>query len=295
PPALADHVLDELRIGEEPLGRQVCQHAPLRKRDDPLRIGGDQIHVVLDQQDALHARALCGRDQRAHDAVLFGGGNAGGRLVEQDDARIEREGRRNVEQLLFALRQGRGWRPQPLREAEDVRHFGNPRADGLIRRQAREQSPALLLPRDDRRRDRFRHRQLRENLDELERAHQTALGKPYRADSRNVLAHEQYLARGRGEQAGEQVHQRGLAGAVRTHHGDDFFWVYGDADLFERAERPVALADALGFEQHRHAGFPARVRRRLPASPASPSGKATTITARTAPRMKRQYWVSDCS
>src|SRR5262249_16535608 len=78
-------------------------------------------------------------------------------------------------------------------------------------------------------------------------------------------------------------------------HGDDFVRADGDADLFERAQRPVALADAFGFEQRRHATFPARVRRRLPASPASPAGKAMTITARTAPRKKRQDWVSECS
>src|SRR5262249_25150039 len=135
----------------------------------------------------------------------------------------------------------------------------------------------------------------RETLDAWEAAPQTRLRKPRRADSGNVLAHEQHLARGRGEQAGKQVHQRGLAGTVRPHHGDQFFRADSDADLFERAQHPIVFADAFGFEQRRHAVFPAGVRRRLLASPASPSGKAMTITARTAPRMKRQYWVSDCS
>ncbi len=57
---------------------------------------------------ALTPGPLRGRDQGLHDAVLVGGGDAGGRLVEQDDLRIEREGGRNIEQLLLALRQCHG-------------------------------------------------------------------------------------------------------------------------------------------------------------------------------------------
>ena len=52
--------------------------------------------------------------------VLLGGGDAGGRLVEQNDLGIEREGGGDVEQLLLALRQRRGGGLEPRLEPENL-------------------------------------------------------------------------------------------------------------------------------------------------------------------------------
>src|SRR5712691_10830830 len=48
-PPLADHCLDQPRLGKEIGGRQVGQHLAFRQGDDAMRIGRHQIHVVLDQ------------------------------------------------------------------------------------------------------------------------------------------------------------------------------------------------------------------------------------------------------
>ena len=70
-------------------------------------------------------------------------------------------------------------------------------------------------------RDRLGHGELRKDLDELEGARHAALGQRHRPDPGNVLALEQHLALGRHQQAGEQIDQRGLAGAVGAHDRDE--------------------------------------------------------------------------
>src|SRR5258706_5234619 len=55
---LADDGGDDLGVPEE-FGRWlVGQHASLLQRNDAARVFGHQVHVVLDQDDRLHARAL---------------------------------------------------------------------------------------------------------------------------------------------------------------------------------------------------------------------------------------------
>src|SRR5260370_773365 len=159
----------------------------------------------------------------------------------------------------------------------------------------RRQPPSLPWPRDNGGGDGFRHRQLRENLDQLERTHQAAFGEPHRPDPGNALAHEQHLARGRGQEPGEQVDQGGLAGAVWPDHRDELVRLYGDTDIAQGAQFAEILADGSGLEERGHGDFRACRQRRSSARPASPPGNPMTMTARTAPRIKRQYCVRDCS
>src|SRR6266849_4623939 len=294
-PTFPDHDLDQVRIRKELGVRQIGQHPPLRQRDDAMRIGRDQIHVVLDQKDRLDPRELGSLDQSLHDAVLVGGGDARGRLVEQNDLRIEREGRGDVEQLLLALRERRSDSVEPMAKSENVGHLAHAPRDLVVTAQPGEQPPPLLLPRYHRGRDRLHHGQLRENLDELERAREPVIGKRHRPDAGNALAHEQHLAAARLEQAGQQVDQGRFASAIRTDDRNQLARVHREADVIERLEGPVEFADLPGFQKRAHAALRANRRRSSSASPATPAGKAMTMSARTAPRMKRQYCVSDCS
>src|SRR6266852_2999437 len=244
-PTFPDHDLDQVRIRKELGVRQIGQHPPLRQRDDAMRIGRDQIHVVLDQKDRLDPRELGSLDQGLHDAVLVGSGDARGRLV--------------------------------------------------VTAQPGEQPPPLLLPRYHRGRDRLHHGQLRENLDELERAREPVIGQRHRPDAGNALAHEQHLAAARLEQAGQQVDQGRFASTIRTDDRNQLARVHREADVIERLERPVEFADLPRFQKRAHAALRANRRRSSSASPATPAGKAMTMSARMAPRMKRQYCVSDWS
>src|SRR6266487_5006399 len=260
-----------------------------------MGIGCDQVHVVLDQHDPLHAGALSRSDQRLHDAVLVGSGNAGSRFVEQDHLRVERKSRGNIEQLFLALRKRRGNCVEPVAEAEDFRYLAHAAAHLAVGGKPREKPPTLLLPRNDCGCDRLLDRQLGKNLDELERARQAMIGKFDRPHTGNILAHEQDLPGARLEQPGEQIDQRGLAGAIGAHDRDPLTLMHGHVDLFKREEGAVGFADVARFKQQGHAVLPAIQRRRSAANPAMPSGNAMTISARMAPSTKRQYSVSDCS
>ena len=93
-----------------------------------MRIALDKIHVMLDLDDGAHARGLRRRDQHLHDRMLVAGRNAAGRLIEQNDDRIERKSAGDIEQFLFALRQCGSDDVEPGAQAE---HFRNALGIGL--------------------------------------------------------------------------------------------------------------------------------------------------------------------
>src|SRR3954466_7146528 len=55
----SDHTRYHRRIPEEGFGRHVGQHAPLLQRHDEMRVALDEVHVVLDLDDAAHAGGFC--------------------------------------------------------------------------------------------------------------------------------------------------------------------------------------------------------------------------------------------
>jgi hypothetical protein len=65
-------------------------------------------------------------------------------------------------------------------------------------------------------------------------------GDALAAETGDVLALDVDLAAGRGVETARDDQQRGLAGAGRTHHGDEFTGVHGDVD----AAQGVHLGDA---------------------------------------------------
>ena len=92
------------------------------------------------------------------------------------------------------------------------------------------------------------------DLHELEGARHAALGERDGADAGDVGALEEHLALGGHQQAGQQVDERGLAGAVRSNDRDELAFADRDGHVLERAEIAVVLGHALGFDQRGHAG-----------------------------------------
>ena len=163
------------------------------------------------------------------------------------------------------------------------------------------------------------HGQLREDLHELEGARHAALGERHRADAGDVLALEEDLALGRHQQAGEQVDQRGLAGAVGPHDRDELAlarppptrrrargrrrsaWTRPGSRragvmLASSRRRPGPRTPGCDGSRQLHgprhfAGGDEKEAPTSPARPASPRGKKMTTTARMAPSTKRQYCV----
>ena len=142
--------------------------------------------------------------------------NAGGRLVEQQHARLAGDGDRDFEQPLLAVRQDRGALVHHVGEMELLEqrdHF----IDDL--RLAADDAPPVMAgaePLGDREAERFERRQIGKQLVDLEGARDAEPHARMRAHAGDVVAVEQDLAGTRRQHAGQQIDDRGLAGAVRA-------------------------------------------------------------------------------
>src|SRR5690349_21428690 len=122
---LADDSIDERRVAEKSRGGPIGQHLAGLQSDDAARIFGNEVHVVLDENDRLHASAPRRVDERSHDAVLVGARHAARGLVEQDYFGRERKRTRDVEELLLALREQARLRVQLAFEPKDCRDLAD--------------------------------------------------------------------------------------------------------------------------------------------------------------------------
>ena len=240
-----------LRVGEEVAHRLVGQHLAAAQADHAAGVGLDQVDVVLDQQQGLHPGAAGGFGERRHDAVLVGGGDAAGGLVEQDHGGRKREGRGDVEQLLLPLRQLPRRAVQRRRQAEDRRHLLHLRPHLAVRAEGSEHPPPAPEPRQRADGNGLGDRQLREHLHELEGARHAEPRELDRADPGDVGAAESDGALGRREQAGQHVHQRGLAGAVRADDRHRLAMLHQEVHSLQRHEVAVAPPDVPGLDQRR--------------------------------------------
>src|SRR6266850_5502354 len=136
--APADHGVDHALVRLDGRGRAVGQDLALVERDDAIGVGEDDVHVVLDLDDGLQPDSLRRSNQRLHDRGLVRGAHARRRLVEQDDLRPQRERRRDVEQLLVALRQVSREGAALVAEAKQLGDLHRLALDVAIARERRE-------------------------------------------------------------------------------------------------------------------------------------------------------------
>jgi hypothetical protein len=218
--------------------------------------------------------------------VLVRRADPAGRLVQQDDLGAQGEGRGDVEKLLVALRQLARERVGLVGEAEERGNLERVGLDLAVAGQREEEARASAEARDDGRLKRLEHRQLGEDLDELEAPRHAEPCERDRPDAADVLALEAHAAPARLEDAGQHVDQRGLAGAVRADDGDEFALADRQAHAVERHVGAVELADVPRLEDH--ARDTSIGPRRLAKRPMRPPGAKITMKASTAPKMSRQ-------
>src|SRR5438445_12918656 len=84
-------------VGGDLVGPAFDQHLPLHEHRDASREAEHEIHVVLDDQDGDVARQ---RAEDLEDAAGVVRRHAGGRLVEQEHARLEAERDGDLDQAL---------------------------------------------------------------------------------------------------------------------------------------------------------------------------------------------------
>src|SRR5947209_9024889 len=142
----------------------------------------------------------------------------------------------------------------------------------------------MLLSRED---EIFEHRQLREHLQELERATdaQTSKIAGTRAGDRSAI--DAHFARGGRELTEYAVEERGFARAIGPDESEDLALVHLERYAVDGVDAAEALGDLADFEHRRH-GLPGAVRsacrtRAIAAptrspTPISPDGQNATST-----------------
>ena len=121
------------------------------------------------------------------------------------------------------------------------------------------------------------HRHVQEQPQRLERARDPARGDLVRLEAEQRLALEPDVAGVGLVDAGDEVEERRLAGAVRPDHADDLALVDVQVELVDAREPAEALRDALELEQRRHQTISTRD------VPSSPCGRAFISTIRITP------------
>ena len=118
------------------------------------------------------------------------------------------------------------------------------------------------------------HRELGEDLDELEAPGEAEPREPDRADAPDVAALEAHGAAARPQEPGQDVDQRRLAGAVRADDRDELAGLDAEGHAVERAEVAVVVPDL----PRPRGSPPRRLRRpaRAATRPARPVGAKIT-------------------
>src|SRR2546422_3613528 len=275
--------LDRRRCG-------VGHHLALVERDDAIGVGEHDVHVVFHLDDRPEPDPPRGRDQRLHDRRLVRGAHPRCRLVEEDDLRSQGECGRHVEELLVSLRQLPRQRVTLVAEAEQLGHLERGLLHLAIPGERGEQAAASPQSRHAGGLQGLEDRQVGKDLDELERPGHAETRQAHRADAADLTVLEAHAARAWSRDAGEDVDERRLAGAVGPDDRDELARVDPEAHAVEGTELSVEFSEPVRLQNHaRDAG----TGRRRVTSPMSPCGAKMTMTASIAPKISRQYGTID--
>src|SRR5206468_2601334 len=179
-------------------------------------------HVVVDEQDA-HSVVIADRPHDGRELGHLGLGQAGGRLVEEQEARLRGERARDAEPALVAV----GKPPGRLVTADlQPEQLQQPR--GAPARQARPRAGAEGGDLDV-----LAYGQTGERPAVLERAREPEAATAVRAPRGDVASLEGHGAGRWKVEASEDVDERGLAGAVRPDQAHDLVAVELEGDVSE--------------------------------------------------------------
>ena len=262
----------------------------IARGDDPaIDQNGDAVgerehgfHIVLDQENSDAAFEFA---QHRHHARRLVRAHAGHRLVEQQEPRPRGERHGDLELALLAV-------------AEPVDAHSGARAEpDAFERGLRRSAQAVVAPRVipetervtgmrlHRERDIVERGEIAEQRSDLERARQPEVAVAIGRQCGDIAAIEADSAAVRGDLAGQQADQRGLAGAVRADDGVEF----AARDVERDGVRGDDAAEALGqpFDLQQRLGHGAR----LSNSPAMPPCRKIATKSSVGPRKRPGYSV----
>ena len=218
--------------------------------------------------------------------VALGAGHAGRGLVEEQDLRLQAQRDRELDQALAAVGQLPDAVPRVLRELQGLQQVHRlvdhvpPQAGGP--KHGRGGADAL----GDREVDVVQHREPAEQPIDLEGARDAELDPFGLGDARDVTSLEQHRARRGRDQAGQEIDERGLAGAVGTDQRVARAGLQAKVDVARGGERAEDATEAAGLEQgraHRSAATAGRRRHRLSTTPRMPFLANSAMTTSRSP------------
>ena len=237
---------EQLGVGEELGGRGVGHHPPAGQDDRAVAEGAGEQEVV--GHDDHRPRDP---GQQLQELSPGAGVEVGRRLVEHEQLRPHGEDGGDRRPPALALRQRVGGAARRARQAHRGEGVLDPRGN-LVAAQSQVERPERHVLAHG------RHEQLVVRVLEHE-----ADPRPQRPRVRR--AHRQagdlQLAGRRGEKAVEVQHERGLAGAVRTEHGDPLAAGHPQVDAAEGvAPVGVPVREPAGRDRRAHPGPPRTAR-----------------------------------
>ncbi len=206
-------------VGPHRVGYPGHQHLALVHHGDGVRKAEHAIDVVLDDQDR---NVRCHVLDQAGDALALGGGKTGQRLVEQQQLRLGAERDAEIHQPLPAIGQFAAFDSLDAFQAEEFYQFRGLGMNAGIEIDVApdvETNSALRLQRQP---QVFVDGEAAKQIGDLERARQPVVADQMRRHALDFTAVEADGSTVSGKQAGYQIEQRGLAGAVRADQRMDF-------------------------------------------------------------------------
>ena len=206
---------------------------------------------------------------------------AGGRLVQQQDLGVAGETEHDLELPLLAVREVADLGVLAVQERRLFQQVMRLVVDVAIRG---EESPHHELRRAhalDRQQHVVEDRQPREQAGDLEGACHPERGAPVARPAGDVLAEQEHLSGRGGKDSGDQIEQRGLAGAVRSDDG----LAVARHDLERDVAHGVQAAEALRQTLELQNGV--TVRARVPVHACFPSSRQWTGASRPRPVARR--------
>src|SRR6185295_462230 len=224
------------------LGAEVEHRHAVRERQE-------EMHVVLDEQHRDAARGDAADDLRQ--AIELGRREPGGGLVEQDQARLAREGARDLEQPPLAEGKRADVGLRQAGQADELDQLFSPMASFLffvLRFLSEQVQPETSM---------CTHQHVVDDRHALERpvvlegAQDAASRNPVRRQPQDGFLLEKNLARTRRISPGDEVEGGALAGAVRADHAENLAFPDLEVELAHGGQAAEALAQAPYLENRR--------------------------------------------
>src|SRR6476469_8889196 len=248
PGASGSDELDDLAVGDVLRG-DVCGHPSAVEGGDPVGDLEDGAQFVGDQHDA--EAAVGETTDEVEDLAGLRHTEGGGRLVEQDDLGVPQDRLGDRHGLALAARQAGDALAHRLHRAHG--EGGEGLAGAGLHRDLVEPEAGGLLATEEHVLDDVEVVAQREVLvDDLD----AQGGDVARAVDLDVLALEAVVAAVAAVDAGDDLDQRGLPGAVVADQGRDLSGVDGEVDVVQDMHHAEALVDSAQLEQRFHGPTP---------------------------------------